>query len=278
MQKLIQSYFSSVSRVAPGLAGEQAFNLFATPKNKKISAAEASFYSAALRTRIHGDAEDLWVYETGNPWGEVVLLVHGWASNAGSMSGIGAQLSLQGYRVISFDLPAHGNSRLKRTNLRECATAFQSVFAHYGSPAHIVTHSFGSAVVTFGLTEVPHKIESLVFLTSPDRLSDVFTDFANMLKLSDTSREFIFQRAEALLNRPVSEVNVHEMLSTLNVGRFLMIHDTHDRVVPIAWGERIVSSRENSEVITLTKAGHYKMLWNEEVFRGIRQFFSFEAA
>ena len=40
---------------------------------------------------------------------KLVFLLHGWESNAGSLSKIAFSLSKNNYRVISFDLPGHAN-------------------------------------------------------------------------------------------------------------------------------------------------------------------------
>jgi len=53
-----------------------------------------------------------------------VILVHGWDSNAGSMSKIAEALVKKNKRVIAFNLPGHAFSKSSSTNLIECKDAF----------------------------------------------------------------------------------------------------------------------------------------------------------
>ena len=66
------------------------------------------------------DLEDLHCYEFGNPNENLVFLVHGWDSNAGSLSRFETELASNNYRIISFDLPAHTNTKETHTNLYIC--------------------------------------------------------------------------------------------------------------------------------------------------------------
>ncbi|MFW6193451.1 MAG: alpha/beta hydrolase [Gemmatimonadota bacterium] len=55
-------------------------------------------------------------------WGEegpTVLLVHGWSSHTGHMTGFVDPLLRRGFRVVAFDGPAHGRSPGARTDIFE---------------------------------------------------------------------------------------------------------------------------------------------------------------
>lgn len=72
--------------LSPAMSGKLAFMLFQKVRKKDIRTREQNFYKKARHFRIPMPSEDLNCYEMGNPGGELVFLVHGWDSNAGSLS------------------------------------------------------------------------------------------------------------------------------------------------------------------------------------------------
>ena len=126
MMKLIQLYFKTFSRFAPELVGKQAFNLFQKTREKSIRPNENRFYNMSRHFKVSHHIEEIDCYEMGSPDNPMVLLVHGWDSNAGSMGGIAFELVEQGYFVVAFNLPAHGFSKLKKANIKICREYFLS--------------------------------------------------------------------------------------------------------------------------------------------------------
>ena len=171
--KLIRLSFRILSFVWPKMAGKLAFRLFQVPRNKSFRNREKAFFEKARHFVVPHPTEDIDAYELGNPDGKLVLLVHGWDSNAGSLSKIAGELAVRGYRVVTFNLPAHGTSKLKRANLILCAGAMRALldFLNPTEPFSIVTHSFGSAVSSYTLAKAPYIVDRFVMLTSPNRLN-----------------------------------------------------------------------------------------------------------
>ena len=86
MMKLIKIYFRIVSFLSPRLAANQAFEVFCKVRKKDIRDREKPFYETAKREDIPHEPESIHTYSFGNPENDTVLLVHGWDSNAGSLS------------------------------------------------------------------------------------------------------------------------------------------------------------------------------------------------
>lgn len=263
----LRMYYRVLSAIWPARAGKKAFLLFQTVRNRTFRDREFPFYKAANRFTAPWDKEDITCYELGDPKGKTVVLVHGWDSNAGSMSAIGFELARRGYHVVAFDLPAHGYSKLKRTHLRESAEALQAVIQriHADEPVSIVSHSFGSGVSSFALSRFDIKVDKLVYLTSPNRLADVFGEFKSLIKLGDKAFAKVVKMANTVLGEPVLNVSVATSSRNIRFNDFLILHDRQDRIIPFQRSAAIHMAVPESELIELEGTGHYRMLWDEKV-------------
>ena len=84
-------------------------------------------------------------------WGSgspAVLLLHGWGGSRAQMTGFVNPLLAAGYRVVTFDQPAHGESDGKTTNILEIAPALGALAARAGNFHAIVAHSFGTLITS----------------------------------------------------------------------------------------------------------------------------------
>ena len=274
MIRLIRFYFQTLSIAAPTLAGKQAFLLFQKTKKNVIRKNERQFYNLSRHFTIPHHLEDIDCYELGDPKKPMVLLVHGWDSNAGSMAAIAFQLVEKGYYVVAFNLPAHGFSKLKRVNLKTCREYFLAVVEkiYPDKPFTVIAHSFGSAVATFSLSDSRFDIDKLILLTNPNRFIEVLRGYQLLVKLSDKSFNIMLEMAEKLIGQPVTKMNIEDMGKKINYDNLLLIHDRSDKVIPYQNSIAVKDKWDNSELVTLEKIGHYKMLWNEHVINSIIQF------
>ena len=269
MLKLIQSYFKIVSAIAPRFAGNQAFELFQRPLNKKIRKKEMSFFKVAKSFKIKHYLEDIQCYEIGNPSGKLVLLVHGWESNAASMSAIGLKLAEEGYHVILFNLPAHGFSKLKKANIKMCKEVFLEVINHINpkQPFSVVSHSFGSAVTSYALSKTTHQVDQLIFLTTPNSITKIFEDYSNFIGINETAHRQLCNRAENILHEPLEQIRVDLLGDRIRYNQLLLIHSAEDKILPKTNSIDVYNQWSRSELKLLEDIGHYKMLWDDEVIK-----------
>ncbi|NUO03188.1 MAG: alpha/beta hydrolase, partial [Saprospiraceae bacterium] len=148
---LVRLGFGTAGRVFPDAAARVAYRLFSTPRVRAAhSISDELLESARLFEFMYGH-QVLKGYEWGK--GEqVVLLVHGWESRGTALRGFVPSLIEKGYRVVTFDGPAHGNSDGKRTNIIHFAGAIRAIIRHIGGVHSIITHSFGGASTVFALS------------------------------------------------------------------------------------------------------------------------------
>jgi len=267
MKTLIKLYFKTLSFLSPRLAGYAAFDFFQRTHNKKIRPKELAFFKAAKRFKIEYYLEDISCYELGPISGPLVILVHGWESNAASMSAIGLKLAEEGHHVILFDLPAHGFSKLKKANLKICKDVLLEVIYHLNpvEPFSIVSHSFGSAVATYALSRTTYRVDNLVMLTSPNHVMDVFQDFSRIIGLNNKAYQNMCNRASKLLREPLVDLAVENFGNKFYYNHLTLIQDENDKVIPKENASRIYHAWDRSELKLLQNKGHYRMLWDQEV-------------
>lgn len=264
---MIRTYFGISSMLNPEKAARKSFNIFQKVRKKGIRDREVPFYQDARKFKVQSANEAIDCFELGDPNGGLVLLVHGWDSNAGSMSKLAVKFATKGFRVISFNLPGHAFYKSSSTNLLECKNAMIDLLNFIGpkEPVSVVAHSFGAAVVANALSESGYAADRMVFLTNPNKMEDIFTEFKEIIGLRQKAYRALVRHTSQLLGAPIQTLDVSANLKKVKFDKLLLIHDQHDQVLPHTNSFEINSDHKNVQLITMEKVGHYRMLWNEEV-------------
>ncbi len=276
MLKLIRLYYTILSAVSPKTASKTAFKLFQKVRKKNIRQREQPFYDKASHYTLKYEKEDLDCYEFGKEHKDVVVLVHGWDSNAGCMFGFIDKLVANNKRVVTFNLPGHAFYKSSQTNYLECKQAFELIVNDISDYNKIsfISHSFGSGIVAYGLSALNIKVDKLVLLTSPNFVVDIFTDFKNIIGLGDKAFELMNNKASALLKEDIKKVSTEDKLQMVNFNDALLIHDKNDKVIPFANTVSINEAVKNSRIESYENIGHYRMLWNDDVINKTIEFVS----
>jgi esterase/lipase len=272
---VLQIYFKLISLFSSRTAASIAFKLFQKVRIKTVRDREKEFYKKTKHFKVPSIGEDLSCYELGPENEQLIFLLHGWDSNAGSLSKIAFSLSENNFRVISFDLPGHASYQSNHTNIYECKEAFKKVVKYINPQKsfNVIAHSFGSAVTTYTFSKENFSINKIIFLTSPNSILDIFIDFKNLIKLSDKSFSILLKSAQKVLNREVKDLNVDEEIQSISFSKLLLIHDVNDKVIPFKNSESIaLKNPTKTKLIKHQDIGHYKMLWSDNVVENILSF------
>lgn len=271
--KFYRIYFKVLFFVAPNFAAKQAFKLFCTPQTKKVRAQETVALAVAEEELLQLGKHSISLYKWGNG-PKTALLVHGWEGNGGSLAGFKDNLIEQGYTVYSFDGPAHGKSTGKQTNVIEFSYTVARIIEQKEIKDLLVTHSFGSATTMFALAQNPHiSIKRMALLTSPNKIEDVVTEYTTLMQFSPKNHLHLLGYIERFYNIKLQDVEVSKVAPKVNVEEFLIVHDEHDKIIPYAYSKNVAKALgSKANFITLSKAGHYRMLWNEAVLSYVTDF------
>jgi hypothetical protein len=269
--QLIRFFYRVLSIICPVCAGKLAFWQFQRTSFKKTRPRELAIYHKFAERRIPFEEEDLFVYESGPATGYPIIMFHGWESNPGSMYGIADFLANTGYRVIVMGFPAHGRSTLKKTNMVHSSGAVLALFNHYRLKHEfsIVTHSFGSGASAIALSGKKIKADKLIFITSSEVIKDIFDDYARMIGLGKKAYAYLLHITEAITPVPIKDFVISRFLQTVSYDQLTIIHDIDDKVIPFANAIKIADAVPRAKVISVKGKGHYRILWDEEIYQMI---------
>lgn len=248
-----------------------AFELFQHPHAKKTRQRELALYTEFKERRVPHPEEDLYVYEKGPDDGYPVVLVHGWESNVGSLFAVANTLQENGFRVMVFSLPAHGKSKIRKTNMVDASRSIAHLLEKERLTSHfsMVTHSFGSGASTIALKESGFEPDKLIFLTTPDRIIDIFDNFREMIQLSGKAYNHLKREVEKMIPYTIESFNISDFLKEVSFKQLVIMHDKGDKVLPFKNATAVKKAIPDAELIAFEGKGHYRLLWDDEVINHV---------
>lgn len=274
--KVIRSMFGVGERVAPAFTGRAAFELFCrTPNVKHLTAGErravtnaTDFMAEARHHRLKIGSGCVAVHEfrpePGRARAGTVLVIHGWRSRTEYMRALIEGFRGAGYKVVSLDLPGHGQSTGRRLTMVSAVEAASQVAQWFGPFEAVVGHSFGGAVAVnaavgsiAGLPKLVTK--RLVLVAAPSSLPLVFDGFSRMLNVGPRSRTVMDGRVEAIAGRPLSDFVGDRQLAATQVPT-LVIHAPDDREVSAEQARLYAAAGPHVELYWANGLGHRRIL------------------
>lgn len=243
--------------LAPGLAGRLAYRLWFRTVRPPDPPAALPVLREAEHRRTDVDGTSVATYAWGE--GPAVLLVHGWGSHTGHMTGFVGPLVERGFRVIAFDAPAHGRSPGERTDIFEIRRALRAVAERAGSPAGAVAHSLGSlALLDAGPASL--GVGATVLISPGVRLDALVEAFRG--------RAGLCERTAAELKRRVADFvgpEYYDGLWASGPDRALVLHDEEDREIPPGEGRHVARKLGGARFRTTAGLGHRRIVRDPDV-------------
>lgn len=238
---------------------------FLTPRRKSPSAKEQKLIEQAEIFSIPTQKTDIIAYSWGK--GATILLVHGWAGR-GTIFGWSfiEPLLESGYRVLTFDAPAHGKTPGQQTNGFELAEAIANVAKHECPIDSVIAHSMGVTNTVLALSKKVFA-RKIVCLASMCWLSSSVKRFAKILRLSPHQENELFRSMENKFGKDVWEIfSVDKKVSDLDI-QALLFHDRYDRDFLLQESETIANAWEDSRLIITEGLGHKRILRDKQVIQ-----------
>lgn len=248
-------YLNMLSYINLENAKSKAYQLFTSPRKGKLNKTELpkTLKTAVLETLEYND-EKIQTY-TWNGNEEVILLVHGWESNASRWKKLLHHLKPLGKTIIAIDGPAHGLSGGTEFNTPKYAEFINIAIQKY-QPQILIGHSVGGAAISFYLNKYKNPdIEKVILLGAPSDFKIVSNNFVRLLSLNNRVRikleDYFFEKFQIDLD----EFSGHKFAQNFTHKAFIA-HDTLDDVVLIAEGRKYASTWKNAVYIETNGLGH----------------------
>ena len=233
----------------PSIAGRVAYRRFFRPRRSRPHEVEGlrTYDLAAQDNRIR-------VYEGGD--GPAVLVVHGWESSVARLEVLLHALIANGFRVVAFDMPAHGQSPAVETDIVEITKAIMTLADSAGPFAAAIGHSFGGVCLANAI-RVKLKVGRLVLFSSPSSLSGMIDKYCRVLGIGQLTKLRLVRAIEERLSSCELEREFDLRLILQDSGvPTLIIHDRRDPVVPFSEAEKLSGARADIQLFVTEDLGH----------------------
>jgi len=267
-QKLAISYIRAKFRILPMIskrrAAEKAFEAFSTPFPP---AKKKAHPENAERLFFPFDGLTIRGYRWNHPQTRKALLLHGFGSASHKFEYYAKALAANGYEVLAFDAPAHGESEGKTANALVYSEMIKAIVEKYGPIQSFIAHSFGGLAVSLAMEQLPHDANTKMVLIAPaTETSSAIDDAFRLLQLKDdrVRKEFesiIFEKS----GKQTDWFSVRRAMNNITA-TILWIHDETDAVTPWADALKVQEDgHKNVEFVVTKGLGHQKIYHDQAV-------------
>lgn len=279
--RLLRLALGATERLWPALAVRAAYRLFGTPLPLRKPGHQAAPASGWRTERWPFEDAEITLYTpSAQPHGPAVLLLHGWGGHARQMLPLADALAARGLRPVLVDLPAHGGSRGRVSNLPQFARAIEyttaRLHAQDSAPRAVVAHSLAANAAAHAASR-GLATGRLVLLAPPASPHEYTRLFAQVFGLSERTRAAMQRRIEAregILMRQFEPPAVGPRITLPT----LVVHDRGDRINRFADGEAYRDHIPGATLLATEGLGHRKILQQPDVLQSVVDFVASQEA
>lgn len=253
----------ATAAISPALAGRLATAaFFSTSPRMPVRDADRFTHDAARRDAIEVRGNRVVTYQWGTGT-RTALLLHGWVGRASQFATLVRDLVAEGWRVIAFDAPAHGDSDGRRTDVRDWMDAAQRLAASEGPVELIVGHSFGAfaalSAVRSGLGAP--RVVAIAGAGNAQAYHDEFSVTLRLTPAVRTAFEEAFHRRLGL-TREETRARFDSLADPLPRDvELLIVHDEDDRALDARHSTELHAAHAEHAHLLLTRGlGHNRIL------------------
>ena len=258
-------------QLSTSLATRVALYLFFRPQRFKRPVREQDMHEHALQTSCYVQEIDkvIQVFRFAGK-GPKVVLMHGWSGRGTQLFAFADELRKSNAEVVTFDMPAHGQSLGNKTNIVELVECIKEVHAKYGPFDHAIAHSMGSMALLRALRD-GILMKSVAIIGSGDKIRNVFYRFSEQLQFSDKVTEQMIQAVEKKFGMNLESYSSSMSLEHLEMP-LLIVHDKDDKETPFVYSKDLHEIANNSELLLTSGLGHHRILRDSKTVQHIVKF------
>lgn len=248
-----------LQKLSPDLAAQLCYQIWVTPAYWRRTSHTWEL-PRPTRTSIEHLGRRLTTYRWGRV-GPTVMLAHGWGGAATDLSSFIGPLLDSGFRVVAVDLPAHGESTGRQTDLVSLSKALGFAGRHEGELHAVVAHSVGAVATLLALRDELLPVTGGVVLLAP--LVDAQLSFRRFTQAQILNAE-TSQRLQELVDLRLG-ADFWERTSALRAAKFVnlpvfMAHDLEDPEVPFDHAASLADTLANVALVPTQGLGHRRLL------------------
>jgi pimeloyl-ACP methyl ester carboxylesterase len=255
LAKSIGLYINILSYVHPKKAYALAYQFFSEPRKGKLNA--NNLPKTLLKSERESHSHNQHTFETytwkGNNDG-VILLVHGWESNATRWKKLLKRLLKTGKTIIAIDAPAHGLSSGKEFNVPTYAEFINEVVKKF-NPKIVIGHSIGGNALAYFQAHYNHGFEKMILIGSPSDFKVILNNYINLLGLNKHIHKSLIDYTKKRFDITIDDFSASKFLKNSTIPG-IIAHDIDDKIVLFEEGKKIAKSWKTAEFITTKGLGH----------------------
>jgi pimeloyl-ACP methyl ester carboxylesterase len=199
--------------------------------------------------------------------GPLVVAVHGWGGRPAQMAPLARMLAAEGYRVLVPQIPGHAGG--PQTDIKQAASALQSLVEDAGQPEIVVAHSFASMVLRLAFDpEMPYDVALLAPALDVNDSLGVFGERLGLFPWARRGLRRRLERWDPTLWPTVSSIFPEQMPGA----RILIVHDPEDVDASFARAAELAAIRPSTTIVTIPGEGHNGILNNPDTFLAVAGF------
>jgi pimeloyl-ACP methyl ester carboxylesterase len=266
--KCIGMYINILSYISPKKSLKLAYKLFSEPRKGRLKKDNLpkSLLKAEQENHFHNQHQFHTHTWKGND--EIVLLIHGWESNASRWKKFLPYLKKTGKTIIAIDGPAHGLSSGKEFNVPLYSEFIDKIVQKY-NPKIVIGHSIGGNAIAYFQAHYNHQFEKMVLLGSPSDFSVILKNYVKMLGLNAKVHQALATYTKERFNVTIDEFSASKFLEKTSIPG-IIAHDTDDDVVLFKEGKKIANSWKSAQFVETNGLGH--SMHDEKLYQTIIDF------
>ncbi|MGX5695790.1 alpha/beta hydrolase [Agromyces soli] len=267
----------AAERRSPELAARLVLPVFrSTRPMRRVSPHERGIHETARRFAFTAGGRPLVGYEWGHG-ADVVVLVHGWRGRASQFAPIVRELRAEGFRLVAFDAPAHGDSAGRRADIRDWIAAIEALQQRYGRFRSIVGHSLGASATLAAVHEgvSTDGVVAIASVADARYTTDAFSSALGLGPATAAALGSAFARqVMPEVDEAVAWRRFDRAADPLPVGvPLLLVHDTADREVAASESERLLASHgDRARYVPVSGSGHSRVLGHDTTLDAVTAF------
>lgn len=269
LTKSIGLYINLLSYIAPQKASLMAYRLFSEPRDGRLSKENLPLILGGTQTEIFSHNNETFVTYTWPGSEKIILLVHGWESNASRWEKMIPFLTKTGNTIIAIDAPAHGLSGGTEFNVVKYAEYINIVAQKY-KPEILIGHSIGGAACVYFQSAYQNPgIRKMVLLGAPCDLQVLIQNYVKLLSLNSRMVLLLEQYFIDRFKFRLADFSGKLFGTKLQI-KGIIAHDVDDTIVSFAESKKIAESWKHALFIETKGLGH--SMHDDDLYKKVTAF------